>query len=97
MDEIARHNQAAWDKESRAGGPWSIPVSAKDIQRARAGDWHIILTPQRPVPSSWFDGNLAGRRILALAGSGGQQAPILAAAGADITVLDLSAEQLAHA
>jgi len=34
------------------------------------------------------------RRILCLASAGGQQAPILAAAGARVTVFDLSAEQL---
>ena len=45
------------------------------------------------MPRDWF-GVLAGARVLALASSGGQQAPLLAAAGAIVTVHDLSAAQL---
>lgn len=92
-DTIA-HNRDTWNRESRDGGPWSIPVTADEIARARRGDWRIILTPNTPVPAGWFPGELAGLQLLALAGSGGQQAPILAAAGASVTVLDFSEEQL---
>ncbi|WP_328824180.1 class I SAM-dependent methyltransferase [Pseudomonas arcuscaelestis] len=38
---------------------------------------------------------MQGKRILCLAGSGGQQAPVLAAAGADVVVVDASQDQLA--
>ena len=59
----------------------------------------VVLTPQKPVPAKWFgrpDGNLGGLRILALASGGGQQGPILSAAGADVTVFDASDGQLAQ-
>src|SRR5262249_39665032 len=60
---------------------------------ARRGDWAIVLTPTRPVPRDWF-GDLAGRNVLCLASGGGQQGPILAAAGARVVVLDQSPAQL---
>jgi SAM-dependent methyltransferase len=55
----------------------------------------VVLTPTKPVPREWF-GALAGRSVLALASGGGQQAPILAAAGARVTTLDNSPAQLAR-
>jgi SAM-dependent methyltransferase len=95
-NDILAFNQAAWDRDSADGGRWSRAVDAATIARARRGDWSIILTPEKAVPRSWFPADLTGVRLLALAGSGGQQAPVLAAAGASVTVFDLSAEQLAR-
>ncbi len=72
---------------------WTVPVSPEEIQRARDGDWSIVLTPTRAVPGDWF-GELAGTNVLCLASGGGQQGPILAAAGAAVTVFDNSPAQL---
>jgi SAM-dependent methyltransferase len=47
------------------------------------------------LPAGWLD-DVRGLRILCLASAGGQQAPILAAAGAQVTVFDISAGQLAQ-
>lgn len=88
------HNRRAWELESRGGSRWCVPVDSETIARARRGDWHVVLTPNKPVPRSWF-ADLAGLRVLCLASGGGQQAPVLAAAGAVVTSLDASAEQLA--
>ena len=55
----------------------------------------MVLTPRRPVPRNWFP-PLAGARVLCLACGGGQQGPILAAAGALVTVFDNSPQQLAQ-
>ncbi len=52
------------------------------------------MTPNKTVPHEWF-GSLKQKRILCLASGGGQQAPILAAAGAKVTSFDNSDEQLA--
>lgn len=93
--DIHRHNASAWDAESASGeSPWCDPVGTDVIAAARRGDWSVILTPNKSVPRNWF-GEIAGARLLCLAGSGGQQAPVLAAAGARVTVLDISSEQLA--
>jgi ubiquinone/menaquinone biosynthesis C-methylase UbiE len=91
---ILERNRAAWNTESREGGEWSIPVDAATIARARAGDWQVILTPTRAVPRHWF-GELRGKDVLCLASGGGQQVPVLAAAGANVVSFDLSDEQLA--
>lgn len=93
-DPIAAHNRRAWDRQSAAGSPWCTPVGPEVIAAARSGRWQVILTPLRPVPAAWF-GDLAGKDVLCLASGGGQQAPVLAAAGARVTSFDLSAEQLA--
>lgn len=90
---IFDHNRAAWDRESSHESEWSRPVAAEAIERARGGQWDVVLTPRQPVPRSWF-GDLAGKDVLCLASGGGQQAPILAAAGARVTSLDASAVQL---
>jgi SAM-dependent methyltransferase len=94
-DPIAHHNREAWNRQARSGCVWSEPVSPADVARARSGDPGIVLTPCKKVPVSWF-GGLDGRDVLCLAASGGQQAPLLAAAGAAVTSLDLSDEQLAR-
>lgn len=94
--KVPEHNRAAWNAASASGTcRWADPVDAATIARARSGDWSVILTPNRAVPRSWF-GDIVGKRILCLASGGGQQAPVLAAAGAIVTSLDISEEQLAR-
>jgi len=91
--DIRKYNQEAWDNEVRKGNKWTVPVSPEAVARARQGNWHIVLTPTIPVPADWFP-PLRGLDILCLASGGGQQGPILAAAGANVTVLDNSPLQL---
>jgi SAM-dependent methyltransferase len=95
MMDLLEYNRRAWDAQVKKGNEWTIPVTPAAIQAARAGEWSIVLTPSKPVPREWFP-PLAGLPVLCLAGSGGQQAPILAAAGATVTVLDNSPAQLAQ-
>lgn len=90
---IREHNSAAWDKLADENIEWSIPVSEEKIEKARRGTWEIILTPIRSVPREWF-GDICGKDVLCLASGGGQQAPILAAAGGRVTSFDASAKQL---
>jgi len=52
-----------------------------------------VLTPTKRVPREWFP-PLDGREVLCLASGGGQQGPILAAAGAIVTAFDNSPAQL---
>ncbi len=91
--DIWKHNQKAWDKLADENIEWSVPVSNEIIEKARNDDWEIILTPIKPVPRDWF-GDVKGKDILCLASGGGQQVPILAAAGANVTSFDDSAKQL---
>jgi SAM-dependent methyltransferase len=93
MIDVIKHNSAAWDKAVDELDGWTIPVSSETIDRARRGDWSIILTAAKPVPREWF-GEISGKEVLCLASGGGQQAPVLAAAGAHVTSFDNSARQL---
>lgn len=92
--DVTQYNRSSWNEAAKRGNPWSIPVGPEEIARARRGDWKVILTPNLPVPADWF-GELRDRAVLGLASGGGQQAPILAAAGARVTSFDNSDEQLA--
>jgi len=93
--DIRTYNRSAWDRQVESGNPWTIPVSEAEVAAARQGRLAILLTPSKPVPGAWFP-ELAGCDVLCLASGGGQQGPLLAAAGARVTVLDNSPRQLAQ-
>ena len=93
LDPVA-YNRAAWDREVENGNEWTRPAGPEVIARAQAGDWSVVLVGYQPVPRGWFPAELAGAEVLCLASGGGQQGPVLAAAGAAVTVLDNSPRQL---
>jgi SAM-dependent methyltransferase len=95
FDPVA-HNRAAWDREVDNDNEWTRPVGPDVIARARAGDWSVVLIGYEPAPREWFPAKLGGAAVLCLASGGGQQGPVLAAAGADVTVFDNSPAQLAR-
>ncbi|MCG8648221.1 MAG: class I SAM-dependent methyltransferase [Pirellulales bacterium] len=91
--DILAHNRSAWNRYVEDGNRWTRPVSPQDVDRARGGELNLLLTPSKPVPADWFP-ELAAAATLCLAAAGGQQAPLLAAAGAEVTVFDNSPGQL---
>ena len=91
--DIRKHNRIAWDQEVESKNKWTVPVTEEVIASAKQGHWEILLTPTKPIPRAWFP-DLEGLDVLCLASGGGQQGPILAAAGAKVTVLDNSPKQL---
>jgi SAM-dependent methyltransferase len=95
IDPIA-HNRAAWDRQVESGNEWTVPVGPDVIERARQGDWSVVLIGHEPVPRDWFPSDLSGLDLLGLASGGGQQGPVLAAAGATVTMFDLSPGQLSR-
>lgn len=95
MKNVLDRNRQAWNRQVEKGNQWTIPFSAEVIAKARQGEWSVLLTPEKTVPREWFP-NMKGLKVLALASGGGQQGPIFAAAGADVTVYDLSPNQLAR-
>ncbi|MBP6562921.1 MAG: class I SAM-dependent methyltransferase [Neisseriaceae bacterium] len=92
INDLLSHNQTSWDKQAEEQHEWSRPVSREEVDLAKQGRWQVHLTPS-PCPINWL-GDIKGKRILCLASAGGQQAPILSAAGAKVTVFDLSKKQL---
>ncbi len=73
---------------------WSIPVTHAEIEKARNGIFEISISGNKLLPRSWFPEKMKDIKLLCLAGAGGQQAPLCAAAGANVTVLDLSKNML---
>ena len=92
--DIRSYNREAWNREVEGGeNRWTIPVSHEVIEKARHGEFDIVLTENIPVPHRWFP-SLTGTDVLCLASGGGQQGPVLAALGANVTVFDNSPAQL---
>ncbi len=91
--DVVHHNRRAGARLGAQDNRCTKPGDAELSARARAGDWRVVLTPKQPVPRQWF-GDLKGARVLGLASGGGQQCPVLAAAGAHVTVFDNSPAQL---
>lgn len=92
MNYLERNRQS-WNNGVMSASVWAQPVDEATIAAAQAGRWDVLLTPKTPVPKAWlFD--IKGKDVLCLASGGGQQVPILAAAGALVVSFDLSDEQL---
>jgi SAM-dependent methyltransferase len=92
--DIRNYNRQAWNKQVEKENMWTVPVTPDEIEAARQGEWEIIVTPDKAVPRSWYPNPFAGCDLLGLACGGGQQGPIFAAAGANVTILDFSPNQL---
>lgn len=86
-------NRKAWDAEVERGNQWSRIVDAKTIEKAREGMIETWITPHSLIPSSWI-GEIKGKKVLLLASAGGQQTPVLAAAGAEVTSMDISEKMI---
>ncbi len=83
MDEIAEYNQARWKALVEADALFTRPNLNLDADSAR-----------RMIDSGGELGDVAGKKVLCLAGGGGQQSAAFALLGASVTVFDLSDEQL---
>lgn len=84
MSSHVEHNARAWDQLARRGAPLTRPASEADFR-----------DPLRAVdPRGWLGDSIGGWRVLCLAAGGGRQSVLFAAAGAEVTVLDLSPEML---
>ncbi|HEY5311328.1 MAG TPA: class I SAM-dependent methyltransferase [Pirellulales bacterium] len=82
--DVAReHNRQAWDARVRKRQRFTQPAADEDLAR-----------PQEQIDTLWL-GDVAGKRLLCLASGGGRQSILYAAAGAIVTVVDLSREMLA--
>ena len=93
--DIRGYNQEAWDRQVESRNEWTVPVGPKVVEAARGGQWTVLLTNTKPVPRSWFP-EMRGADVLCLASGGGQQGPVFAAAGANVTVFDNAPKQLAQ-
>jgi len=81
---LLQHNRQAWDERVRRGDPHTEPAREQDF-----------LDPLSVVDDcGWLGGNVRDKRVLCLAAGGGKHGVLLAAAGATVTVVDLSPAML---
>lgn len=78
-------NRRAYDARARKRQRFARPASDEDLKNPLALIDAI----------GWLGGNISGWRVLALAAGGGRQSAMYAAAGARVTVVDISPEMLA--
>lgn len=80
-----QHNARAWDALAKRQAALAKPASDQDF-----------ANPLQTIdPLGWLGPSLAGRKVLCLAAGGGRQSALYAAAGATVTVVDISSEMLA--
>lgn len=85
MNDAAReHNRNAWNARVRKKGRFTKPAADEDLR-----------DPSSRLDTGWLGSNIAGLRLLCLASGGGRQSAWYAAAGAKVTVVDISSEMLA--
>ncbi|MGD9646524.1 MAG: class I SAM-dependent methyltransferase [Pirellulales bacterium] len=78
-------NRRAWDAMVDRRQAFTRPARDEDFRAPLA-----VLDSR-----GWLGGSVAGRNVLCLASGGGRQGPLFAAAGARVTVVDLSPAMLA--
>jgi len=89
VDEVGAHNARMWQRLARAGIPYTRPQGV--APKSTAGK-RRFLDELTDGTIAGFD--LAGKRVLSLAGGGGWDAILFAELGADTTLFDISARQL---
>lgn len=90
--EYQEINSKVIDRWCENGWQWGKSITHEEYQKAKDGEWQVLLTPTKAVPRHWI-GDLKGKRVLGLASGGGQQIPVFSALGAKCTVLDYSLAQ----
>lgn len=92
MDDIFEQVEKNMDGLIEKCVDWTSCAAGEQLQAARAGKPGLKFF-DRDVPEGWLK-EIRGKKVLCLAGAGGLQAPLLACAGAEVTVLDLSNKML---
>lgn len=81
---VSLHNRRAWDQLAR-----------QQQRFTRAASDEEFINPLGLLDGNgWLSEGIQGKRLLCLAAGGGRQGPLYAAAGADVTVVDISGAQL---
>ncbi|MBL8892305.1 MAG: class I SAM-dependent methyltransferase [Planctomycetaceae bacterium] len=79
-DPVEAHNRQAWNRL----------VDHKSCFTTAAEDASFVDPLGTVDGLGWLGGSIAGQRVLCLAAGGGRHGPLYAAAGGEVTVLDIS-------
>lgn len=83
-DSALQANRRVYDRMADAGDPLCRPATEQELARP------LSVIDQ----AGWLGESIAGWRVLCLAAGGGRQSSLYAAAGAEVTVVDLSGAML---
>ncbi|MDC0268008.1 class I SAM-dependent methyltransferase [bacterium] len=84
MKKISKHNAQVWDRIVAQGSGFAAKASTR-----------VLSDPHKHINIyNWLPQGVHGRKVLCLAAGGGKHAPLYAAAGANVTVLDVSEAML---
>lgn len=92
MEDIFEQVEKNIDNLVASNVDWTVCASKEQLNAARAGKLRLPFFDSY-VPKEWLK-DIKGKRVLCLAGAGGLQAPLLACAGAEVTVFDISNKML---
>ena len=90
MSNYLKLNQERWNN---VNNDYTDPVTHEELEEAKKHPISVALTVGKKVPKEWFE-KANGKKILGLACGGGQQGPVFAAKGYDVTIMDFSTSQL---
>ena len=90
MSNYLKANQDRWNK---VNNDYTAPLTHEELEEVRKNPISVALTVGKKVPIEWFE-KANGKKILGLACGGGQQGPVFAIKGYDVTIMDFSASQL---
>ena len=79
------HNRREWDSRVRSAARFTNPAADEEFR-----------DPLKSVDAAgWLGASIKAKRVLCLAAGGGRHSVLYAAAGADVTVVDISPQMLA--
>jgi SAM-dependent methyltransferase len=84
-EQTIHQNREAWNELATEASPFAKPVTDEELVRPLA-----VLDSR-----GWLPGDVSGLRVLCLAAAGGWQSILYAAAGAEVSVIDISDAMLA--
>ena len=90
MKDYIKLNEDRWN---HVKNDYTEPLTHEEVEEVRKNPISVALTVGKKVPIEWFE-KTNGKKILGLACGGGQQGPVFAIKGYDVTIMDFSASQL---
>lgn len=90
MNDYIKLNKDRWNK---VNNDYTQPLTHEELEEARNNPIAVALTVGKKVPTEWFE-KTNGKKILGLACGGGQQGPVFASKGYEVTIMDFSQSQL---
>ena len=90
MSNYIKFNENRWNN---VNNDYTSPLTHEQLEELKNKPISVALTIGKKVSEEWFE-KANGKKILGLACGGGQQGPVFALKGYDVTIMDFSTSQL---